>query len=488
MEENLVGGGCDERSGSLRCDPLLANTNPQNFDLQVSWANSKDKQEKIVDRYRYQMSETATNCSKKIGSNSSPNQRSQIEEIPVYSNSPMKRSRYSSSKSNSSFVYGDTVHNERNTKCGMKRKKRSYESIAKVRETKEQYRVGRWTRLEHFKFLEALKIFGKEWQKVQQHVNTRTSTQARSHAQKFFVKLDKKQLTLEEFLEGLDIELLKIQLRIDEAGDSTEYDEDLPLINIANQKYKGSVMNIALPGEAYKVQPADYKIRIPQIEEESHNYSSNQNESNIMKIAYNQEHDNYEVKRSPIQRKAKTNHAFFSGNYTHEAIKADESVKRRRLMEDNEEVIVRSGYDTKIWISNYAVQQYEEEQKGEHQEEINELDQYMKEMQAHSELDEIYDNPRSCIKNTQDREFGYNETFVLNHHQESIDDIINGSNKKNDFKAFNVIPNDSHLGSMIYLNSLHNDWKEESINFNESKQMKMDDKLRIETVEDGILF
>lgn len=36
MEENLVGGGCDERSDSLRCDPLLANTNTHNFDLQAS--------------------------------------------------------------------------------------------------------------------------------------------------------------------------------------------------------------------------------------------------------------------------------------------------------------------------------------------------------------------------------------------------------------------------------------------------------------------
>ena len=53
------------------------------------------------------------------------------------------------------------------------------------------YNQGRWTSLEHFKFLEALKRYGKEWQKVQQHVSTRTSTQARSHAQKFFVKLDK---------------------------------------------------------------------------------------------------------------------------------------------------------------------------------------------------------------------------------------------------------------------------------------------------------
>ena len=101
---------------------------------------------------------------------------------------------------------------------------------------KTSYNTGRWTRLEHFKFLEALKLYGKEWQKVQQHVFTRTSTQARSHAQKFFGKLDKKQLTLEDFLERLDIEQLKIDLRLNDSGDSREYNEDQPLITIANQK------------------------------------------------------------------------------------------------------------------------------------------------------------------------------------------------------------------------------------------------------------
>jgi len=37
-------------------------------------------------------------------------------------------------------------------------------------------KTGRWTRDEHFRFLEALKLFGKEWKHVQQHVGTRSST------------------------------------------------------------------------------------------------------------------------------------------------------------------------------------------------------------------------------------------------------------------------------------------------------------------------
>jgi SHAQKYF class myb-like DNA-binding protein len=53
------------------------------------------------------------------------------------------------------------------------------------------YRTGRWTREEHVRFVEALKIYGKDWGKVQQHVGSRSSTQARSHAQKFFQKIEK---------------------------------------------------------------------------------------------------------------------------------------------------------------------------------------------------------------------------------------------------------------------------------------------------------
>jgi len=59
-------------------------------------------------------------------------------------------------------------------------------------EEQEPKKSGRWTMDEHFRFLEALQRFGKEWKRVQQHVCTRSSTQARSHAQKFFVKLERK--------------------------------------------------------------------------------------------------------------------------------------------------------------------------------------------------------------------------------------------------------------------------------------------------------
>ncbi|KAJ0457617.1 putative transcription factor MYB-HB-like family [Helianthus annuus] len=49
----------------------------------------------------------------------------------------------------------------------------------------------RWTEDEHNSFLEALKLYGRAWQRIEEHIGTKTAVQIRSHAQKFFTKLEK---------------------------------------------------------------------------------------------------------------------------------------------------------------------------------------------------------------------------------------------------------------------------------------------------------
>ena len=57
---------------------------------------------------------------------------------------------------------------------------------------------GRWTKEQHEKFLLGiiiadlgLQMFGKNWKKIEGLIGTRTGSQIRSHAQKFFIKVQK---------------------------------------------------------------------------------------------------------------------------------------------------------------------------------------------------------------------------------------------------------------------------------------------------------
>eukprot|EP01018_Ginkgo_biloba_P014343 Gb_06934 [translate_table: standard] len=53
----------------------------------------------------------------------------------------------------------------------------------------------RWTEDEHQKFLEALKLYGRAWRHIEEHIGTKSAVQIRSHAQKFFTKLEKEAST-----------------------------------------------------------------------------------------------------------------------------------------------------------------------------------------------------------------------------------------------------------------------------------------------------
>lgn len=51
--------------------------------------------------------------------------------------------------------------------------------------------TGRWTKEEHETFLLGLSLYGRDWKKVATAIKTRTPSQIRSHAQKYFQKLSR---------------------------------------------------------------------------------------------------------------------------------------------------------------------------------------------------------------------------------------------------------------------------------------------------------
>eukprot|EP00252_Welwitschia_mirabilis_P009349 TRINITY_DN218_c0_g1_i3.p1 TRINITY_DN218_c0_g1~~TRINITY_DN218_c0_g1_i3.p1 ORF type:complete len:236 (-),score=42.03 TRINITY_DN218_c0_g1_i3:235-942(-) len=66
---------------------------------------------------------------------------------------------------------------------GVNKKIRKPYTITKSRES--------WTEQEHDKFLEALQLFDRDWKKIEAFVGSKSVIQIRSHAQKYFLKVQK---------------------------------------------------------------------------------------------------------------------------------------------------------------------------------------------------------------------------------------------------------------------------------------------------------
>jgi len=92
-----------------------------------------------------------------------------------------------------------------NSSSNNKTNNKPHTPLGKVVESGHE-QTGRWTREEHASFLSALQLYGKEWKKVAAKVKTRTVVQTRTHAQKYFQKLQKGMVTGEKIdLNGIEM-------------------------------------------------------------------------------------------------------------------------------------------------------------------------------------------------------------------------------------------------------------------------------------------
>ena len=67
-------------------------------------------------------------------------------------------------------------------------------SAQSKKQAKESSLHGRWTDEEHRLFIEGMTRFKKDWRSIERHIGTRTCSQIRSHAQKYFMRLEKKEI------------------------------------------------------------------------------------------------------------------------------------------------------------------------------------------------------------------------------------------------------------------------------------------------------
>lgn len=102
-------------------------------------------------------------------------------------------------KDNSANSKSEFLENQNDN--SINQEKNSYFRIEEIKSTKTSNKnynhkekkcslnEGRWSFEEHIKFIEAIVDHGKNWKDVQKYVGTRSAAQARSHAQKFLLKL-----------------------------------------------------------------------------------------------------------------------------------------------------------------------------------------------------------------------------------------------------------------------------------------------------------
>ena len=106
----------------------------------------------------------------------------------------------------------------------------------------KNYLTGRWKSDEHERFIDAIIRYGNNWRQVQKCVGTRSSTQTRSHAQKFFEKLKRSKIFKREKYD-FSKNSLKILHDIMKNLPDKEYNQTLKALHCLSYERKGNFEN-----------------------------------------------------------------------------------------------------------------------------------------------------------------------------------------------------------------------------------------------------
>ena len=78
---------------------------------------------------------------------------------------------------------------EKEQLCGGRRRR-----LCSAQQEKAKANLGKWAVKEHKRFLKAMKLFGNAWPEVVKYIGTRTAAQIRSHAQKYYCRIKRREI------------------------------------------------------------------------------------------------------------------------------------------------------------------------------------------------------------------------------------------------------------------------------------------------------
>ena len=130
----------------------------------------------------------------------------------------------------------------------------------KNEEKKSTGNNGRWEHSEHIRFLGGCLQFGNNWKKVETYVKTRTSTQIRSHAQKYLNKLQKKYFNNNSFSFSNLNNSKHLENRTDNFNDNSNEENNNINSNNINENFGGIIEYNNSEGKIIDIQENDIKM------------------------------------------------------------------------------------------------------------------------------------------------------------------------------------------------------------------------------------